>query len=139
VSKEPTRSVQRRIAAQRGLPAPDFSVPKELAELRERALLTDINNKNTQQAIDDLENHKLSSLFSYRYAYFLGAQAQLNKVLSDPSICVKAKDQTFRLTLDPEEEKAPLVKVLTQALKNGKWVKTVEKNEPGNVSNQNMD
>jgi hypothetical protein len=51
VSKEPTRSVQRRIAAQRGLPAPDFSVPKELAELRER--IENILGEAIQTAVEN--------------------------------------------------------------------------------------
>lgn len=39
-------------------------------------LLTDEGGKDTERAVADLEQAGLSSLFSYRHAYFAGAKAQ---------------------------------------------------------------
>jgi len=46
----------------------------------EKGLLTDINGKDTEKAETDLKRHNLSSLFSYRQAYFVGAKAQLLEI-----------------------------------------------------------
>lgn len=47
-----------------------------LTELPEKPpVLSDVGGKDTQRAVDDLKKHKLPSLFSYRQAYFVGAQA----------------------------------------------------------------
>jgi len=48
----------------------------------EKGLLTDINGKDSKQAEKDLAGHNLSTLFSYRQAYFVGCQAQLQKILA---------------------------------------------------------
>lgn len=41
--------------------------------------LTDIGGRDTSKA--DLDDHNLPSIFSYRQAYFVGAEAQLKKVV----------------------------------------------------------
>ena len=43
----------------------------------EKYRLTDKNGKDTRKAMVDLKEHQLSDLFSYRQAYFVGAEAQL--------------------------------------------------------------
>jgi hypothetical protein len=52
-----------------------------LIEEIKKELLTDINGRDTKQAEKDLVAHKLPTLFSYRQAYFVGCQAQLQKVI----------------------------------------------------------
>jgi hypothetical protein len=54
---------------------------KDLREEIEKGLLTDINGKDSKQAEADLASHKLSTLFSYRQAYFVGCNSQLQKIL----------------------------------------------------------
>jgi len=53
-----------------------------ICEEIEKGLLTDINGKDSKQAEKDLAGHNLSTLFSYRQAYFVGCQAQLQKILA---------------------------------------------------------
>lgn len=54
----------------------DSKYAEYLAGCKEPPLLTDVGSKDTQRAMKDLEAHNLSTLFSYRQAYFLGAKAQ---------------------------------------------------------------
>jgi hypothetical protein len=115
-SKEPTRSVQRRIAAQKGLPAPDLSVPKEIAELRER----------------------MGNLIRATWADGgIGIEETVTKVLSDPSILIKADDQTLPILREQDNltaEERPAYAHYSagysnaqQYMRKQKWVKTVDK------------
>ncbi len=49
-------------------------------------ILTDVNGQDTKKAKADLEAAELPSLFSYRQAYFVGCQAQLDQDKADAEV-----------------------------------------------------
>jgi len=54
---------------------------RKIREKIEKAHLTGFSADDMKEAAEHLESHSLPTLFSYREAYFVGAEAQFSKIM----------------------------------------------------------